>query len=64
MDFSDHSSFYRFGYKALMVTDTAFYRNTNYHEITDREETLDYMRMTEVVLGIRSAIEKLGMSLP
>lgn len=64
MDFSDHSSFYRFGYKALMVTDTAFYRNTNYHEITDREETLDYRRMTEVVLGIKSAIEKLGMSLP
>lgn len=64
VDFSDHSSFYRFGYKALMVTDTAFYRNTHYHEITDREETLDYRRMTEVVLGIRSAIEKLGMYLP
>lgn len=60
VDFSDHRSFWRFGYKALMVTDTSFYRNFNYHGISDREETLDYERMAEVVLGLKSAIEELG----
>jgi hypothetical protein len=43
-----------------MVTDTAFYRNPNYHGIGDSPETLDYERMTEVVLGLKSAIEKLA----
>jgi hypothetical protein len=39
-----------------MVTDTAFYRNPNYHEAGDVPETLDYERMTEVVIGLRKAI--------
>ncbi len=60
IDFSDHRSFWKFGYNALMVTDTAFYRNPNYHGIGDLPETLDYERMTEVVLGLKSAIEKLA----
>lgn len=60
IDFSDHRSFWKFGYNALMVTDTAFYRNPNYHRIGDLPETLDYERMTEVVLGLKSAIKKLA----
>lgn len=60
VDFSDHRSFWEFGYNALMVTDTAFYRNPHYHEIGDILETLDYERMSEVVLGLKSAIEKLA----
>lgn len=60
IDFSDHWSFYEFGYPALMVTDTGFYRNPNYHEISDTPETLDYERMVKVVLGLRSAIEELA----
>ena len=35
IDFSDHWSFNKFGYRAFMVTDTAFYRNPNYHAPTD-----------------------------
>jgi Zn-dependent M28 family amino/carboxypeptidase len=62
IDFSDHRSFWEFGYDALMVTDTAFYRNPNYHGIGDVFETLDYERMSEVVLGLKSAIEKLAGS--
>lgn len=61
IDFSDHRSFWEFGYNALMVTDTAFYRNPNYHGIGDVPETLDYERMTEVVLGLKSAIEELAI---
>lgn len=60
IDFSDHRSFWKFGYDALMVTDTAFYRNPNYHGTGDVPETLDYERMTEVVLGLKSAIEEMA----
>jgi hypothetical protein len=60
IDFSDHRSFWKFGYDAFMVTDTAFYRNPNYHTAGDLPETLDFNRMSEVVIGLRSSIEKLA----
>lgn len=60
VDFSDHRSFWKFGYNALMVTDTAFYRNPGYHGTGDLPETLDYSRMAEVVIGLKTAIEKLA----
>jgi Zn-dependent M28 family amino/carboxypeptidase len=60
VDFSDHWAFYQFDYKALMVTDTAFYRNPNYHRLGDTTDTLDYARMAEVVKGLVSAIEGLA----
>ena len=59
VDFSDHRSFWKFGYNALMVTDTAFYRNPQYHGAGDVPEILDYKRMADVVLGLKSAIEEL-----
>jgi hypothetical protein len=60
IDFSDHWSFGKFGYEALMVTDTAFYRNPNYHAPTDILETLDYERMAMVVEGLITAIREWG----
>lgn len=57
--FSDHHSFWRFGYRAVMVTDTAFYRNRNYHRPTDTVDTLDFRRMAEVVKGVYWAIVRL-----
>lgn len=60
IDFSDHWSFGKFGYPALMVTDTAFYRNRNYHAPTDLPETLDYARMAKVVQGLKGAVEEWG----
>jgi hypothetical protein len=42
-----------------MVTDTAFYRNTEYHGIGDTAERLDYERMAKVVVGIYEGIKKL-----
>ena len=50
--FSDHRSFWEFGLPAVMVTDTAFLRNPNYHQPTDLPATLDYARMAEVVKGL------------
>lgn len=49
IDFSDHLNYWKFGFDAVMITDTAFYRNKNYHESTDTIETLDLKRMAAVV---------------
>jgi Zn-dependent M28 family amino/carboxypeptidase len=62
IDFSDHWSFGKFGYKAFMVTDTAFYRNPHYHGPTDLPDTLDYTRMSKVVEGLTTAIREWGGS--
>ena len=60
IDFSDHWSFGKFGYQALMVTDTAFYRNPHYHAPSDLPETLDYERMAKVVEGLIAALREWG----
>lgn len=52
VDFSDHRNYWKFGYEAVMITDTSFYRNPHYHEETDTINTLDFKRMQEVVKGI------------
>lgn len=52
IDFSDHLNYWKFGYSALMITDTSFYRNKNYHEKTDTMETLDLNRMAKVIDGV------------
>ncbi|MDP3049081.1 MAG: M28 family peptidase [Thermodesulfovibrionales bacterium] len=57
VDLSDHLSFWRFGYPAFMITDTAFYRNPHYHGYGDRADTLDYKRMAEFVRGFYKAVE-------
>ena len=49
---SDHSSFWRAGVRAAMVTDTAWYRNPRYHTARDTPETLDYARMARIAEGI------------
>ncbi len=46
---SDHSSFWDRGYRAVMVTDSAFYRNPHYHLSSDTMEKLDYRFMAELV---------------
>jgi len=60
IDFSDHRSFNRFGYPALLVTDTAFYRNRNYHRPSDMPKTLDYQRAAKVVDGLAHAVRTLA----
>ena len=46
---SDHASFWDQGYKAVMVTDSAFFRNPHYHTPADTMEKLDYRFMAELV---------------
>ncbi len=56
MDFSDHRNFWKFGFPAVLVTDTAFYRNPNYHQPTDTPDTLCYERMARVAAGLCRAL--------
>lgn len=49
---SDHSPFWDQGYNAMMVTDTAFMRNPNYHQMSDTVKTLDLPFFASVVEGI------------
>jgi Zn-dependent M28 family amino/carboxypeptidase len=49
---SDHRSFWRNGVRAVMVTDTAWYRNPRYHRAEDTPDTLDYVRMARISDGI------------
>jgi hypothetical protein len=55
-DASDHRNYWSHGWKAVMVTDTAFLRNPNYHTRRDTYDTLDYARMARVVDGVANAV--------
>ena len=55
VDWSDHGSFWNEGYPAVMLTDTALFRNPHYHRSTDLPETLDYQAMTDLVRGLSEA---------
>ena len=57
---SDHSSFWNLGFPALMITDTAFLRNPNYHLPSDRMETLDFEFMRKVGVGVYYSIVELA----
>lgn len=59
---SDHLSFWRMGYPAFMVTDTAFYRNPSYHTSADTAEKLAYRELAEVTLGLFKAVRLVGES--
>lgn len=56
VDFSDHMNYWKFGYHAIMITDTSFYRNPNYHSESDTIDTLNFNRMKEVVKGVYWAL--------
>ncbi len=53
---SDQRSYWRFGWPALMVNDTAFIRNHNYHTKGDTIDTLDFPKMAAVVDGVYRAV--------
>jgi Zn-dependent M28 family amino/carboxypeptidase len=49
---SDHASFWDQGFKAVMVTDSAFFRNPYYHTAADTMDKLDFEFMAEVVQSL------------
>ncbi len=54
---SDHGSFWKMGFRAVMVTDTAFYRNPNYHGEKDTIGTLRFDKMSGLVRGMVHVVE-------
>ena len=56
IDFSDQLNYWAEGFPALMVTDTAFFRNKAYHTKDDTFDRLDYQRMADVVVGVNAAL--------
>lgn len=58
IDYSDHWSFNRFRYPAMMVTDTAFYRTPHYHRFSDLPATLDFVRTAKVVDGLVNVVHE------
>ncbi|MBX7532096.1 M28 family peptidase [Qipengyuania sp. 1XM1-15A] len=59
-DWSDHWGYSEQGIPAIMVTDTAIFRNPHYHRQTDTADTLDYVRMALVVEGLRGWLADMG----
>lgn len=57
---SDHWAFWQNGYPAVMVTDTAVFRDPNYHRKSDTIDKLDFARLTRVVLGLREVLLELA----
>jgi len=55
-DASDQRSYWYRGFTAVMITDTAYLRNPNYHSAGDTANTLDYDRMARVVDGVANAV--------
>lgn len=53
---SDHSSFWKYGFPAVMVTDTAFLRNPHYHLPTDTPDTLNFQFLEDVVQGVVATV--------
>ncbi len=55
-DWSDHSSFWKFGYPGIMVTDTGGFRSPYHTTREDTLEKLDFKAMSRIVLGLHCAI--------
>ncbi len=53
---SDHTSFWEQGFPAVMLTDTANFRNPHYHRPTDTLDTLNLDFIVSVADGVTAAI--------
>jgi len=57
---SDHASFWREGYRAVMVTDTAPFRYRYYHTPEDTPDKIDYDSLARVTEGLCGTIAALA----
>jgi Zn-dependent M28 family amino/carboxypeptidase len=61
---SDHLSFWRQGYRAVMITDTAFYRYPHYHTAEDTPDKVAYDVLARVTAGLHRTVTTLARRLP
>ncbi len=57
---SDHWAYRRFGFPAVMLTDTAPYRNPYYHTEADLPHTVDYTSLARITLGVERMLRRLS----
>ena len=57
---SDHEAFWAVGIPAVMITDTAPFRNPYYHTRGDTPDRIDYDRMARVVDGLEAVVRELA----
>lgn len=60
VSWSDHQSFWRQGYRAMMITDTAPYRYPYYHAVADTPDKLAYPEFSRVTLGLCAAFKDIA----
>jgi Zn-dependent M28 family amino/carboxypeptidase len=60
VDWSDHWSFRQAGFPAIMITDTALYRDVNYHKPTDTAAHLNYDALARVTEGVEAVVRHLA----
>jgi hypothetical protein len=58
---SDHWAFWQLDYPAIMITDTAVYRDPHYHQPNDVSANLDFMRLAYATVGLQQVIEQLAV---
>lgn len=56
---SDHWSFWKLGYPAVMVTDTALFRYPHYHKATDTPDKVDFTKLARITLGLEQTVRDL-----
>jgi hypothetical protein len=57
---SDHWPFWKMGYPAILVTDTALFRYPYYHSAEDTVDKINYDHMARMVAGLEKVIEELA----
>ena len=62
VSWSDHRSFWSQGYRAMMVTDTAFYRYRHYHTPGDTPDKIAYPELAQVTSGLFAAFSELAQA--
>ena len=53
---SDHAAFWQYGFPAVMLTDTANFRNPNYHRSTDTIDTLNLRFLEQVADAVTASV--------
>ena len=64
VSWSDQWAYWKFGWPAVMVTDTAPYRYPHYHTLRDTPDKLDYERLARVVKGLEAMVRELAGAPP
>ncbi|MBL8565474.1 MAG: M28 family peptidase [Hyphomicrobiaceae bacterium] len=59
IDLSDHWAYDQCGYPAMMITDTAPFRNPFYHTRADLPATVDYASLARITLGLSHMLQRL-----